>query len=150
MREFKSKVYLECYKTLSERILSIEKALESLKEDVQNESKSSSGDKHETARAMIHIEQEQLNNQLREFNNQALILKRIQPFTSAKMVSPGSLVETTDNLYFISIPIGKLIINDKIVYCISPASPVGVMLYGKRSTENFILNNKNISILNIY
>jgi hypothetical protein len=37
-----------------------------LTEDSKNDAKGSAGDKHETALSMMHLEQEKLNNKLRE------------------------------------------------------------------------------------
>jgi len=150
MKDFKVKLYNECIQAISEKIQSIKIALESLRDDIQSESKSSSGDKHETGRAMIHLEQEQLSSQLLKLNDQFNTLKRIEPLANPKLISAGSLVETNDFFYFISIPLGKIIIDKIPVYCISLNSPLGLSLSGKRNKESYTLNNKTILILNIH
>jgi len=45
-----------CEEYLNTRIAVIRKAMNGLKEDLENESKSSAGDKYETGREMINIE----------------------------------------------------------------------------------------------
>lgn len=150
MKEFKIKLYNECIQAISEKIQSLETALKSLKDDIQSESKSSSGDKHETGRAMIHLEQEKLSSQLSELNNQFNILKRIDPNKNPQIISSGSLVETNDIFYFIAIPLGKLIIDNIQVYCISLNSPLGISLSGKRINEKYIFRNISYSICHIY
>jgi hypothetical protein len=51
--------------------------LNELNDSAKNETKSTAGDKHETALAMLQIEQENTRNKLKEIKEQKLQLDRI-------------------------------------------------------------------------
>ena len=59
----KQKIHTHCLHLLDNKIAELQKILRSLGESAANDTKSSAGDKHETARAMIHIEQETITKQ---------------------------------------------------------------------------------------
>ena len=60
----KEKVHEQCRQMLDGRIAMLRQRLEELSEAVSQETKSTAGDKYETARAMLHIEQDQARQQL--------------------------------------------------------------------------------------
>ncbi len=57
-----------CQEYLETRVSVVRKAMNGLKEDLENESKSSAGDKFETGREMINIEWNKLSVQLNEYD----------------------------------------------------------------------------------
>jgi transcription elongation GreA/GreB family factor len=62
----------------------------------------------------------------------------------------GSFVQTSEGEYFISIGLGKTEIENKPVYCISLASPIGKMLQNKKVGDLFNFQGKAITIINIF
>lgn len=120
---------------LSERISSIKQQLHELVEGAKNDSKSTAGDKHETARAMMQIEQEKLGNQLKILEAQQQFLQRLDPNVHSETISNGSLVQTDKGWIYLSVPLGKVRVDDVDVMCLSPQSPLGVKMIGKRSGE---------------
>jgi len=74
-------------------------------------------------------------------------LKKLQslPTAAAAIVCEGSLVETDQENYFISIGFGK--IDD--VYAISVESPLGALLKGKKIGESVEMRGKKITIKSI-
>ena len=66
----KEKIFSHLLTTINDKILSLENILIELKESISNETKSTAGDKYETARAMLHLEQENIFKQLRNANDQ--------------------------------------------------------------------------------
>ena len=60
----KETVYYAFKNILVERINLVRSSLEELKEMGKNETKSTAGDKHETALAMVQLEQEKMRTQL--------------------------------------------------------------------------------------
>ena len=88
-----------------------------LQEGRQADTKSSAGDKHETARAMVDQELQQLN-QLREKaqRNQSELQQLTD--TPCDVVARGAAVETDRIIYFISISFGKLPVEDIIFNCL--------------------------------
>ncbi len=60
----------------------LQQRLNDLKESGANETKSTAGDKHETALAMVQIEQANIRKQLEEALAQKVILEKIKRFQS--------------------------------------------------------------------
>ena len=56
MNAIKEKLYIACEAYVDERIKRIEAAMAGLESDLENETKSSAGDKYETGREMINLE----------------------------------------------------------------------------------------------
>jgi transcription elongation GreA/GreB family factor len=110
------------------------------------ETKSTAGDKYETARAMIHIEQEQINRQLAEALAQQSALAQIDLSIHSEQVVRGSLVDTDQGLFFISTSIGKMIVEDSTVYAISPQSPLGIKLTGLSVGKQTSVNGKAYTV----
>ncbi len=124
---------------LTSRMNDLEQAWRDLMESNQQEGKSSAGDKHETGAAMIHLEMEQLGKQLEDLKKQVEEAVRWSPENVNMLgrVAMGSLVETTSGLYYMITGYGKLMVQDKEVFVIGAASPVGKVLMGKLPGESF-------------
>lgn len=145
----KSNVRNECCKILAERIQSLRQQLHELVEGAKNDSKSTAGDKHETARAMMQIEQEKLSNQLSLLLTQEQVLKRIDPEAKSEIVVNGSLVKTNQGWIYISIPLGKIVVDGESVMCLSAQSPLGQKLIGKRRNERVAVNGSEFVLLTV-
>jgi len=96
-----------------------------------SETKSSAGDKHETGRAMLHLEREKAGQQLAEIQNVKAQLSKIDIEKSSDIINLGSVVYTTKANFFIAISAGELIVNNETFYAISPNTPMGQLLIGK-------------------
>ncbi|MFM9985177.1 MAG: hypothetical protein ACKVOK_08095 [Flavobacteriales bacterium] len=128
---------------------SIEATLRDLRSELSNDSKNTAGDKHETGRAMVHLEQEQLSKQLFELNMQVSQLCSIQSGLSPESIEQGSLIETSAGYYYLSIGLGKLRIDELDVIFISPQSPIGMQFKGRAAGDWFLFNNVTITILSV-
>lgn len=125
-------------------------ALNNVTEAANNETKSSAGDKHETARAMMQLEQEKLGNQLKELLEQKTELEKIDISNSHTYVAKGSLIQTDKGYFFLSIGLGKINVEGKIVFSISPRSPFGIKLLGKKGTDVVEMNGVKYKIEKLY
>ena len=119
----------------------LQQVLANLKESGSNETKSTAGDKHETALAMLQIEQANTRGQLQEALLQKAALEKIDPAISATMIVNGSLVKTNRGYLFMSIAAGKIAIDDISVISLSPQSPLGQKLMGLKVGEVAGINN---------
>lgn len=124
--------------------------IRALHESRQSDTKSSAGDKHETARAMVDQELQQLNMQREKaLRNQS----ELQQLTDApcEVAARGAAVETDRIIYFISISFGKLPVEGaKPVYALSAVSPASQAMLGKRAGEVFEINGARHAILKVY
>ena len=97
----KQSILNACKQVIHYKITQLNDALSELGESANSEIKSSAGDKHETSRAMVHLEQEKLGKQLLEWENQNNLLAKIDLQKQNDIVSLGSLIETTRGYFFI-------------------------------------------------
>ena len=146
---FKEQVYRHCTEVLIEKIRQLRYTLSDLKESASNETKSTAGDKHETALAMLQIEQENTNKQLETLLFQELQLKKLNPELKANIVSNGALVNTSIGYIYISIPLGKIIVEGVPVIALSPQSPLGSKLIGLKAGDTVTVNGNNYTIISI-
>lgn len=129
--------------TVNQIILSNQKALTS-------ETKSSVGDKHETGRAMLQLEMEKASQQLEGIYQMKTILAKIKLVEVSELVKLGSIIITNQATYFLAISAGQITISDNYYYAISPSSPIGKLLLGKKVGNEFIFNGKTVAIQEIY
>lgn len=120
--------------------------LDDIKNSLNSAEKSSAGDKHETSRAHLQIEQERISNQLDVLIKQRGIVLSIKPNKTNKILS-GTLTKTNKGFFFISISFGKLKVADVEVFCLSPTSPMGAQLINKTKNDSFQLNTNTIEII---
>lgn len=144
------KSYLEeTLNFLQNKIKAIEHALNETQESANSDSKSSAGDKHETSRAMAHLENERLAGQLANLQDQAEVLYKINPEIKSDTINFGSIVITDKNSFFISVGIGKILGQTKNFYAIASNSPVGKNLLGKKVGDSVLFVNSEEKILSI-
>ena len=123
-----------------ERVDMLQELLSGLKDSASNETKSTAGDKHETALAMLQIEQANAAAQLEDALNKQNALKRIQPEIQAISIVNGSLVKTKQVYLFLSAALGKAEIDHRKVIALSPQSPLGQKLMGLKTGDRTSMN----------
>ena len=126
---------------LETKISGLQKQLNDLKESTANETKSTAGDKYETARAMLQIEQDNTRRQLQEVMEQQAVFSAIDIALPATEVIRGSLVKTNKGYLFISVALGKIIVDGITIIALSPQSPLGKQLMGLRGNDTTTINN---------
>jgi len=128
-----------------EKIAELTDQADDLKESRNTESKSTAGDKHAVGRAMAQTELDTIEKRIAELKEQSNLIKHL-PVESQKEVASGSLVRTSQGVYFLAIGIGKMESDGKTYFVISPAAPIGQAMLGKKKGENFQFQNKQITI----
>lgn len=145
----KEKIITACNVLLQQKIGDLNAALMSVNEAANNETKSTAGDKHETAKAMMQLEQEKLSNQLTLLNAQLNDLQKIDTNKQHSIIGNGSMVQTNNGILFIGVGLGKIKVEDTYVFAISSLSPLANLLNGKQVSEIVRLNNAIYTILGI-
>ena len=136
----KQKIYLHFLSVINEKIALYQKVLADLKESGANETKSTAGDKHETALAMLQIEQANTRTQLKDVLAKKVILEKNNPILIASVILNGSLVKTNHGYFYLSIALGKAIVDNSVVVGISPQSPLGQKLMGLKVGDKVNVN----------
>ena len=128
----------------------IKNALTVAKESRDGDTKSSAGDKYETGRAMMQIEIDKFENQLQKTRVLQKELERINLDRTFNEAVMGSIVQTNTDFIFISIGLGRIVLNGQNYITISQASPLGQAIYNKKKGEKFSLNGRENDILGIW
>ncbi|WP_317166772.1 3-oxoacyl-ACP synthase [Spirosoma aureum] len=138
-----------CRSHVQQRIEIARQAMEAAQESANSESKSSAGDKYETGRAMAQIERDRYAHQLDIALALEQELERINSEKDYTIVQPGSLVITNRGTFFISISAGKLSVDGNEVFAVSPASPIGMALAGRRAGDQVLFNKMTYEVLKV-
>lgn len=134
---------------LSSQIESLRRQILFLTEDALNDAKSSSGDKHETGLAMMHLEQEKLNAKLRDIlEMQSVALKLPEEKTVEKVVL-GSIVKTDRALFYVSVAMPGIVYEGTPIICVSPSAPLIKAFWNREIGAEIVFNNISYKILEI-
>ncbi|PHS03741.1 MAG: 3-oxoacyl-ACP synthase [Kordia sp.] len=145
----KEQLYEECKKFLLGRLNSVIGRIDNIQESLQSETKSSAGDKHETGRAMLQLEREKAGNQLADIQKQQELFSRVVIDTSSDVARLGSIIITDKGAYFLAISAGAIVAEGNTYYAISPSSPIGKILLGKKNGVAFVFNGIRQQIMEI-
>jgi len=134
---------------VSQKIERIKAELDDLNDGNAQNSKSTAGDKHDTERAMVHIEIEKLSKSLSVEYAILNDLEQIKADNVNSVVSNGSLIETSRGIFLIGAACGKVSVESASIFCISPYSPLAKELIGKSSGERVIINANIFEIISV-
>jgi hypothetical protein len=95
---------------------------------------------------MGQIERDMHARQYENIRQERAILDRINPSLNFVQVGLGALVDCSLGLFFVSVSVGIMMIEDQKVMALSPQSPIGVLLMGKRAGQVFRFQNKDVLI----
>lgn len=139
-----------CVKQLASRRKAIDERLLQLSKSLEDETKSSAGDKHETGRAMLQLEREKAGHQLAEIEKLERISNRLPLLLAKGPAHLGCVIETTMANYYLSIPAGEIKIDNQLYYAIAVASPIGQLLLGKSEGATIAFRESEFTIKAIY
>jgi transcription elongation GreA/GreB family factor len=149
MSNLKKELYTLCVNYAKNRIDTAKEAIEDAKQSANEETKSSAGDKYETAREMMQQETDRNQAQLNEANKLLVALNQISVDTVSTTAGPGSLVLTDNGKFYIAISAGALTLHGEGYFAVSPASPIGGKLQGRKVGDEFNLNGKDYQVKDI-
>jgi transcription elongation GreA/GreB family factor len=139
----KTTIHAHCLQLILGKQKVLQDAIAQATEAANQDSKSSAGDKHETGKAMMQLEQEKLGKQLQDLNSQIDILYKIADFKNASTVQLGSLITTNQGIFYLAIGLGKIEIQGAPYFIISPQSPIGLKMLGKKIGDEFEVNGRS-------
>ena len=126
----KEQLLAVCYNHANKRIASYRDEIETIKESIENNDKSSD-DNDDSGNGKLFNDLEKNANYLNEANKTLDTLKLINPKASHTHAVLGSLVKTDSKTFFRATSIGAIEIEDSIYFVISLLSPVGQLLKNK-------------------
>ena len=135
-----------CKSQVDARFKKVHDTIAGIVASLDDASKSSAGDKHETSRAMLQIERENAGKQLLELEKLSAIIAKTNIDNTAKNIHLGSLVYTEKANYFICVSQGATVIDGATFYCISLQTPIGQLLAGKTEGDCFNFGGETYAI----
>lgn len=145
----KELLYNHCMQYVEERIARIQNEINLQQEAANEETKSSAGDKYETGRAMAQLEIERNLVQLKEAEKLQSFLQHMALEHTGEVIVPGSLVTTSKGVFYIAISLGAVTIEQQTYVIVSPDSPVGKLLLGKRAGQEMAWRNEGYAIVSV-
>jgi hypothetical protein len=133
---------------LSEKVFTLKKDIQSLVRDSSENSKPTSGDKHEVGLEMSMGELDRLSGQLDAYKRQLSELE-LMDLSGKTKVGKGSIVQTNRGLFFISVAYGLVKLEKEAVFCLSPQSPLAIAFAGSGEGDSILLNDLEHSILSV-
>ena len=138
----KQKIHSHFLQIANDKVQLLQQRLNDLKESGANETKSTAGDKHETALAMVQIEQANIRQQLEEALTQLTFLEKINPQITTGKITNGSSVKTNKGYFYVSVALGKAIVDGVQIFAVSEFSPLGKKMLGLKVGEQIQLNEQ--------
>ncbi len=148
--EIKQALLEEVEELIYQKIAVFEKMMNDAQDSANNETKSSAGDKFETGRAMMHIERDKNAKQLSEARKLEMFLSQIKADRVFDRVAFGSVVQTDFGNYFISIAAGRIMVDGKKYFAISPQAPLAKEMMQKEKGDTINFNDKPVKILDVF
>lgn len=142
----KQKIKQRHLQLLQDKIDVYQDMISGLSDDAQNDAKGSAGDKHETALSMMHLEQEKLTNKLKEAIALKDILEKIDVSKTTTTITLGSYVKVNTMQLFISAALPKISLEGVTILSVSPQSPLGNQLIGKKQHDTVVVNGNSFTI----
>jgi len=149
-KELKTQLLSYCIDFIDEKYQTLQSEYKIYQESAANETKSTAGDKHDTSKSMMQLEQEKLGHQLNLLLQQKKVLENIHLGRVYQMVEFGCVVETNLGNFFLAISAKEILIKDKKFIPVSVQSPLAMHLAKHRIKEQIHFNGKTYEIQSIY
>lgn len=146
----KKELYSKCMEYVQKRIETVKEAMIAVREAADEETKNTSGDKYETGRAMLQLELENYSAQLAEARKLQENMNKISPKAICTSIESGCLVFTNIGNYYFAISVGKISVNGKDFFVVSPSSPIGEKMLSKKAGDEAELNGRKFKITQVY
>lgn len=150
MKSIKQQLYAFCQQWVDSKIALAQNEIDTAQASANEETKSSVGDKYETARAMAQLEIEKSTQQLAEAGKLKRLLSEFSPEAGSSIVALGSLVQADKGWFYISLSAGMVDLGGTKYICLSPVSPLGSQMMKLMSGDAFSFGGKNYQIEAVY
>ncbi len=145
----KERLLAHCIQLAQSKVEALENELNGTRESATSESKSTAGDKHETGRAMMHLEQEKLHKQLAESQSIVVELERIDSAATHIQVGLGSLVKTDKTTFLLAAGLGRVDFEGHAYFVVSTKAPIAAQFLGKHAGDNVNMNGTEYAIVSV-
>lgn len=148
--KLKSELHRKCEELLQRKLDRLNQAFAETREALLSEAKSTAGDKHETGRAMIQLEQEKMSRQFKETEHLQDLLQRVPQGKEFSEVQSGALVQSSTALLYIAVGLGKVELQGIEVFVVAPSSPLAQLMLRMKAGESFNFNGRSQKVDWVY
>jgi len=145
----KSRVLSQCRASLLARQADYLRELANLDEASSRETKSSAGDKYETAREMIAQSRRLTEGNLAETRAALETLERMAAAPAQARCGLGSLAETSQGWLLLGVSLGDVDVDGITIRTLSLASPLGQALKGRGTGDRIPWRGAELSIRSV-
>ena len=149
MPSVKQHLYALCCEYVAQRIAEAMQAIADTQEAVNNETKSTAGDKYETSREMMQQEINRDTGSLYELKKLEATLILISQDQQSALVQAGSIVRTDKGNFYLCISAGQLKADGDTYQALSVSTPLGQKMLGRKAGETFDFNGRNYEVLEV-
>ncbi|MHA8059467.1 3-oxoacyl-ACP synthase [Aquirufa nivalisilvae] len=146
----KSQLYQEIVLRLEQNIQEAQLAYVQAKESRDSDTKSSAGDKYETGREMMQREMDKCSALIDQNRHSMQIIQHVPIHRTYESIDKGALIVTDRGSYYMLVGLGKISLEQKDYFAISPESPIGSLFLGKKVGEYILLREQKITVQGIY
>ncbi|MDT0641730.1 transcription elongation factor [Zunongwangia sp. F363] len=149
MKVNKKEIYYKALEVVNEQIEKYQEEMDMIKESMDANDVKTDYDEDNRGKLLGDFEKnaDHLNN-AREMKE---TLSRLDLEHYSETVDFGSVVETKQNLYYVSVPLGELQMEDgSSVFAISTDAPVYEGLEGKKAGDSYTFNGKEFKIVALH
>jgi len=150
MNSLKEKIHNKCIELVDQTVIMHQKAMNDAQDAANKEQRSTAGDKYDTSRAMSQNERDMYASRLADSLQMKKVLNNIDPHKTLEQAESGALVVTDNGNYYLSVSLGKISIDEEECFAISPMTPAGQAMLGKRVGDTFEIRGQSSLIKNIW
>ena len=148
--KFKTLLKNICIDVFKKRIAAAEFVVQQAQDSANSDEKSSAGDKHETGRAHGQNDREMNERQLSEAKRELQLAESINADKIYDSFVKGAVAICGEEIYFMSVGLGKTEIEHKKVFLISPDAPLSKLMFEKKSGDKIVFNEKEFLLMEVY
>ncbi|MDX1542314.1 MAG: transcription elongation factor [Christiangramia sp.] len=146
----KEELFYKCLDTVNRQIDKYKNEMDQIRESMENNDAHTDYDEDDSKGQLLG-DFEKYAEYLGNSRKMKEKLSRIDQKHYSEQIDFGSLVETSENYYFISVALGKISLDEgSTVFAISTEAPIYQEMKGKKAGESFTFNGKEHKILEVH
>lgn len=137
-----------CTDYVNKRIYNYKLEMDTIKDSIENNDKGNSED-DDSGNGKLLNDLEKNAQHLNDATKMMETLKQINPKIQNDSGTLGSVVYTQSNVFFLSVSVGKIEIENSTYFAISLQSPIGMLLKNKTKGDQINFNGTSYTITNV-
>ncbi len=146
----KEELFIKCLETVNRQIDKYQREMDEIRESMENNDVHTDYDEDDSKGQLLN-DFEKYAEYLDNSRKMKEKLSRIDQKHYSESIDFGSVVETSENYYYISVALGKIVLEEgSTVFAISTDAPIYQEMKGKKAGESFSFNGKEHKIIKVH